>query len=156
MAVAAVGVKVSVVRLPPSVHGEGDHGFVPHLIALAREKKISGYAGEGLNRWPAVHRFDAARLYRLAFEQGKAGARYHAVADAGVPFRAIAEVIGRRLGLPATSLDSAAAAAYFGWFGSFAAMDVPASSQLTQAQLGWQPQQPGLLADLDQACYFKA
>lgn len=155
MALAAQGVHVSVMRLPPSVHGEGDHGFVPHLITLARQKRISAYPGEGQNRWPAVHRLDAARLYRLVLEQGRGGARYHAVAEEGVPFRAIAEVIGRRLNLPVASLDVAATAAHFGWFAGFANMDVPASSRLTQTELGWTPQQPGLLADVDQDYYFK-
>lgn len=155
-AVAASGVRASVVRLPPSVHGQGDHGFVPHLIALARETQLAAYPGEGGNRWPAVHRIDAARLYRLVLEHGEPGARYHAVAEEGVAFRAIAEVIGRRLGVPLRSVDAAGMTSHFGWFASFAAMDVPASNQLTRTQLDWTPQQPGLLADMDQADYFTA
>jgi nucleoside-diphosphate-sugar epimerase len=149
------GVHVSVMRLPPSVHGAGDHGFVPRLIDFAREKGISVYSGDGLNRWPAVHRLDAARLYRLALEKGTAGANYHAVADSGVPFRDIAALIGRHLGIPVVSKTPEAAAEHFGWFAHFAMFDNPASSQWTRDQLGWQPTQPGLIHDLDQPHYFQ-
>jgi len=152
---AARGINACVVRLAPSVHGAGDHGFVPRLIAIAREKGVAAYVGEGLNRWPAVHRFDAARLYRLAVENGEAGARYHGVADEGVLFKDIAGVIGRRLNLPVVSKRPEAVAEHFGWFGMFAAMDVPASSQRTQALLGWRPTGPDLLSDLDQPGYFE-
>ncbi len=152
---AARGVRVSVVRLPPSVHGEGDHGFVPLLINLAREKGASAYIGDGLNRWPAVHRLDAARLYRLVLEKSSGGATYHGVAEEGVPFRQIAEVIGRRLNLPVVSKSPEEAASHFGWFAHFAALNSPASSARTQQQLGWHPTQPGLIPDLDHERYFK-
>jgi len=155
-AVSAYGANVSVVRLPPSVHGDGDHGFVPFLIGFAREKGVSAYVGNGLNRWPAVHRIDAARVYRLALEKGSPGARYHAVADEGVPFHEIAGVIGRRLNVPVVSKTVEAATNHFGWFAPFAALDAPASSAETQRRLGWRPTQASLLPDIDQPSYFAA
>ena len=150
------GVRATVVRLAPSVHGDGDHGLVPRLIAVARKRKSAGYVGDGANRWGAVHRFDAAVLLRLALEEGQAGARYHGVAEEGIPFRQIAEVVGRRLNMPAVSMTSKEAAQRFSWLAPFAAYDNPASSQLTQERLGWQPAHPGLLADLDREAYFRA
>lgn len=154
-AVAARGVPVSVVRLSPSVHGDGDHGFVPMLINIARERGVSAYVGDGLNRWAAVHRLDAASLYRLALEKGAAGARYHGVAEEGIAFREIAEVIGRRLNIPVVSKTPEETANHFSWFASFAAINSPASSARTHESLGWQPKQPGLIADLDRESYFK-
>ena len=153
--VASRGVRVSVVRLSPSVHGDGDHGFVPTLINIAREKGVSAYIGEGANRWNAVHRLDAVRIYRLALEKGSAFARYHAVGEEGIAFRRIAEIIGKRLNIPVVSQSPEVAAAHFGWFAHFAALDCPASSAQTQQQLDWAPTQAGLLADLDRESYFK-
>jgi nucleoside-diphosphate-sugar epimerase len=153
--VAAQGVRVSAVRLPPLVHGDGDHGFVPNLINIAREKGASAYIGQGLNRWPAVHRLDAARLFRLAFEKRAEGATYHGVAEEGVPFRQIAEVIGRHLNVPVVSKSSEEANKHFDWFAHFAGLDNPTSSERTRQVLGWQPKQPGLISDIDRPLYFE-
>ena len=155
LTLAARGVRASVLRLPPSVHGKGDHGFVPRLISVAREKGVSAFIADGLNRWPAVHRLDAAHLYRLVLEKGTAGASYHGVADDGVPTREIAEAIGRGLNVPVVSKSSEEAAEHFGWIARFFAMDGPASSALTQERLGWSPVQPGLIADLNAEHYFQ-
>jgi nucleoside-diphosphate-sugar epimerase len=154
LAFASRGVRVAVLRLPPSVHGEGDHGFVPRLIDIAREKGVSAYPGDGSNRWPAVHRFDAARLFRLALESAPAGARLHAIGDEGLPVRDIAGTIGRHLSLPVTALAPETAADHFGWLGVFFSLDVPASSALTRERLGWRPTQTGLLDDLEEGHYF--
>ena len=148
------GVRVSIVRFPPSVHGDGDHGFVPTLIRFALEKGVSAFVGEGQNRWPAVHRLDAARLFRLALEKGSAST-YHGVAEEGVPFRDIASVIGRRLEVPLERKSPEDAAKHFGWFAHFAALDNPASSKQTRELLGWRPTQPSLIADLDRPEYFQ-
>jgi len=155
LALAARGVHASIVRLPPSVHGDGDRGFVPALIRIAREKGLSAYVGEGLNRWPAVHRLDAARLYRLALEKAPAADRLHGVADEGVPFREIAEVIGKRLNVPVVARAPEQAADHFGWLAHFVAVDCPASSVQTQMQLGWRPVQVALIPDLERGRYFE-
>jgi nucleoside-diphosphate-sugar epimerase len=150
------GVRVAQVRLSPSVHGDGDHGFVPTLINIAREKGVSAYVGDGTNRWSAVHRLDAAHLFRLALEKkATAGTTFHGVAEEGVAFRDIAEVIGRRLSVPLVAKSPEEAANHFGWFAHFAAIDCPASSRRTRELLGWQPKQPGLIADLDRPRYFE-
>jgi len=154
--VGAKGVRVLVVRLP-QVHNPEKQGLVSYLIAVAREKGVSAYVGDGSNRWPAVHRFDAAHLYRQALEKGTAGARYHAVAEEGVPLREIAEAIGRGLNVPVVAKSPEEASGHFGWLGHFVGADAPASSALTQQWLGWRPtNQPGLIADLESVRYFDA
>jgi nucleoside-diphosphate-sugar epimerase len=150
--VAARGVNVSVVRLP-QVHDTVKQGLITYAVAVAREKGISAYVGDGLNRWPAAHVLDTARLYRLALEKLEAGARYHAVAEEGVSVRDIAEVVGRGLKLPVVGLSPDEAAAHFGWLAPFAGWDMPASSAQTKKQLGWHPTGPGLIADLEQMRY---
>jgi nucleoside-diphosphate-sugar epimerase len=144
-----------VLRLPPSVHGNGDHGFVPRLIGIAREKGVSAFIENGLNRWPAVHRLDAAHLYRLVLEKSSVGARYHAVADEGIPTREIAETIGRQLNVRVVSKSREEAADHFGWMAFFFGIDGPASSAQTRERLGWRPVQTGLIADLNAAGYFE-
>jgi nucleoside-diphosphate-sugar epimerase len=155
LSLASQGVRSSVVRLPPTNHGDGDHGFLATLVAIAREKGVAGYIGDGTNRWPAVHRLDSARLFALALEHAPAGSTLHAVADEGVPIREIAEVIGRHLDLPVVSIPPENAAEHFTWMAGFLAPDSPASSALTRELLGWEPTQPGLIADLDQGHYFQ-
>jgi nucleoside-diphosphate-sugar epimerase len=148
------GVRVSVVRPAPSVHGEGDHGFVARLVDIARERGASGYVADGANRWAAVHRLDTARLYRMALEQAPAGSVYHAVGEEGVATRDIADVIARHLNLPLVSVDPGDAAEHFGWLGAFFSWDAPASNALTRERLAWEPTHQGLLADLDEGFYF--
>ncbi|MEV4116006.1 SDR family oxidoreductase [Nonomuraea sp. NPDC049695] len=154
LSLASRDVRSSVVRLAPTVHGEGDNGFMATLVGIARDKGVSGYIGDGSHRWPAVHQLDAAHLFRLALEQAPAGSVLHATADEGVPIRDIAEVIGRNLNLPVVSIPSEAAGEHFGWLGGFLASDSPASSTLTRESLGWRPTQPGLIDDLDKGHYF--
>jgi nucleoside-diphosphate-sugar epimerase len=154
LAAAKRGVRASVVRLPPSVHGEGDYWFIPIFIGVARKTGVSAYIGDGANVWPAVHRVDAARLLRLALEQAPAGTLLNAVADEGVPFREIAEVIGRHLAVPARSITAEEAGDHFGTLAGFASFDVPASSAVTRQRFSWQPAEPGLIADLDAGHYF--
>jgi nucleoside-diphosphate-sugar epimerase len=155
-AVAASGVKAAVIRLSPSVHGQGDKiGFVPMMINIAREKQASAIIGEGNNHWPAVHRLDAARLYRLALETPfESGTRYHAVAEQGIPLKTIANQIAQRLDIPLVSIDPQQAAEHFTWFAHFAKLDNPTSSERTKAALNWKPQHPTLLEDLKGDIYF--
>ena len=154
-ALAEQGVHVSLVRLPPSVHGAGDHGFVPMIIAMAREKGESAYIGAGQNLWPAVHRLDAARVFVLALEKGASNAIYHANSEEGVPFREIATLIGKHLNLPVVSKNAQEAGEHFGWFTHFASLNNPTSSQITREVLGWKPEHQDLLTDIDTAGYFK-
>ena len=157
MSFADRGVRASVVRLAPSVHsGEADKkGFVPSLIGFARAKGVSAYVGDGSNRWPAVHQLDAARLFRLALESAPAGARLHGAAEEGVPFRDIASAIGAQLNLPVTGISPEEAEGHFSWLAHFVSIDNPTSSALTRKQLGWNPVQPGLIADIEEGHYFK-
>jgi nucleoside-diphosphate-sugar epimerase len=154
LAAAGRGVRASVVRLAPSVHGAGDHGFVPRLIDIARRTGVAAFIGDGANRWPALHRLDAARLFRLALENAAPGARLHGVAEEGVTLRAIAEVIGDGLGVPVRSLTTDEAATHFEWLARFVAIDNPTSSTLTRDTLGWRPQGPELLTDMRESGYF--
>ncbi len=156
MEAAGRGVRASLMRLAPTVHGAGDGGFVPMLIGLARQKGYAGYVGEGENRWPAVHRLDAARLYRLALEKAAPGTRLHAIAEEGVPMRQIAEAIGEGLGLPVRSLTPDEASEYYGWMAMFAGSDAPVSSAITRETMGWTPQGPDLLTDMKENGYFDA
>lgn len=151
---ASLGVRSSVVRLATTCHGDGDHGFLAALVGIARDKGVSGFTGDGSSRWPAVHRLDAAHLFRLALEKAPAGSRLHGVADEGVPIRAIAEVIGRHLDVPVVSVPAREASGHFGFLAGFLAADNPVSSTLTRELLGWQPVHPGLIEDLDKGHYF--
>jgi nucleoside-diphosphate-sugar epimerase len=148
-------VRVSAMRLPPSVHGEGDHGFVPALIGIARAKGFSAYVGEGTNRWAAVHRLDAAHLFRLAVETAPAGTRLHAIGDEGVPFRDIAAVIGRRLSLPVTSISRAGSRRSLRRVRAVRGHGRPGKQRDHRERSGWRPAQPGLIADLGEGHYFE-
>lgn len=150
------GVRSSIVRLPFTTHGPGDTGFMAALVGVARAKGVSGYVGAGTNRWPAVHRLDAAPLFRLALEEAKPGEILHAIGEEGVPIRSVAEVLGRQLDVPVTSVDPADAAEHFGWLGGFIGTDGPASSAWTRERFGWAPTHPGLLDDLEQGYYTEA
>lgn len=154
LSLATRGVRSCVLRLPPTVHGEGDSGFIPILIGIARTRNVSGYIADGSHRWPAVHRLDAAHLFRLALENAPAGTVLHGTADEGVPIRAVAEVIGRHLDLPTTAISSDDAEEHFGWLGGLLGTDMPASSALTHDLLAWHPTRPDLLTDLDKGHYF--
>ena len=154
LALADRQVRSSIVRLPPTTHGDGDNGFMAALVGIARDKGVSGYVGDGSNRWPAGHRLDAAHLFRLALENAPAGSALHAVADEGVPIRSVAEVIGRHLDVPVASIAAEDAAGHFTWLARFIAIDSPASSTLPRELLGWQPTQPGLIDDLEKGHYF--
>jgi nucleoside-diphosphate-sugar epimerase len=155
LTLASNGVRSSVVRLAPTVHGDGDGGFVATLVGIAREKGVSGYIGDGSNRWPAVHRLDAARLFRLALETAPAGSTLHGIAEQGVPVREIAETIGRKLDVPATSISPEDAGAHFSWLAGLLAVDSPASNELTRELMGWEPSGPGLIDDLEEGHYFR-
>ena len=156
LSLASSGVRTSVVRLAPTNHGDGDNGFMAALVSIARDRGVSGFIGDGSNRWPAVHRLDSARLFGLALERAPAGSALHAVAEEGVPIREVAEVIGRHLDVPVVSIAPGEAAGHFGWLAGFLAFDSPASSALTRELLGWEPAQPGLIDDLDQGHYFRS
>jgi nucleoside-diphosphate-sugar epimerase len=155
LSLAGTGVRSSVLRFPPTVHGDGDNGFVPTLVGIARQRGVAGYVGDGANRWPAVHRSDAAVLARLAVEAAPAGSVLHAVGDEGVPFREIAEAMGRHLGVPTTSVEPADAGEHFSFLGRFVSLDSPATASVTRELLGWEPTGPSLLEDLAQDHYYR-
>ena len=155
LSLAGTGVRSSVLRLPPTVHGDGDHGFMATLVGIARQRGVAGYVADGTNRWPAVHRSDAARLARLAVEAAPAGSVLHAVGDEGVEFRQIAEAMGRHLGVPTASVDPAEAAEHFAHLGHFVGLDSPASAAVTRELLAWEPTGPSLLGDLEQDHYYR-
>jgi nucleoside-diphosphate-sugar epimerase len=148
------GIRSSIVRLPPTNHGDGDNGFMASIVGIARDRGVSGYMGDGTNRWPAVHRLDSAHLFRLAVERAPAGSTLHGVAEEGVQIRDIAEVIGRHFNIPVAAVSAEDAPAHFTWLAGFLGVDSPASSALTRELLDWQPTQPGLIEDLDKGHYF--
>ncbi len=156
LSLRGIGVRSSVLRFPPTVHGDGDNGFMATLVGIARQRGVAGYVGDGTNRWPAVHRSDAARLARLAVEAAPAGSVLHAVGDEGVPFREIAEAMGRHLDIPTASVDPADASEHFGFLGHFVALDSPATATITRELLGWEPTGPSLLEDLEQDHYYRS
>lgn len=155
VSLAGKGIRSSSVRLAPTVYGDGDHGFMAMVVNVAREKGVSAYIGDGANRWPGVHRLDAAHLFRLALDNAPAGTVLHGIGDEGVALRSIAEVIGRHLGIPTASISAEQAMEHFGWLGGLLGADIPASSLLTRELMGWQPVQPGLLEDLENGHYFR-
>ncbi len=155
LSLRGIGVRSSVLRFPPTVHGDGDHGFVATLVGIARERGMAGYVGDGSNRWPAVHRSDAARLARLAVEAVPAGSVLHAVGDEGVPFREIAQAIGSHLGLPTESVAPGDAVEHFAHLGHFVALDSPATAAVTRELLAWEPTGPSLLEDLEEDHYYR-
>jgi nucleoside-diphosphate-sugar epimerase len=155
LSLRGIGVRSSVLRLPPTVHGDGDEGFMAILVGIARQQGVAGYVGDGANRWPAVHRSDAARLFRLAVEAAPAGSVLHAVGDEGVSFREIGDVMGRHLGLPAASVAPADAGGHFGFLGHFVSLDSPATAAVTRELLAWEATGPSLLEDLDQEFYYR-
>jgi nucleoside-diphosphate-sugar epimerase len=154
LSLAGTGVRSSVLRFPPTVHGDGDHGFIATLVGIARQSGVAGYVGDGTNRWPAVNRSDAARLARLAVEAAPAGSVLHAVGDEGVAFREIAEAMGHHLGIPAASV-APDDVDHFGYLGHFVALDSPATATVTRELLGWEPTGPSLLEDLGQDHYYR-
>lgn len=154
LSLAARNVRSSVVRLPPTNHGDGDNGFIAQLVTIARATGVAGYLGDGANRWPAVHRLDSAHLFRLAIESAPAGSTLHAVADEGVALRDIATVMGRHLNVPVEAIPADKAAEHFTWLAGFVGVDSPASSALTRELMNWEPTRPGLLEDLDEGHYF--
>jgi nucleoside-diphosphate-sugar epimerase len=155
LSLAGTGVRSSVLRFPPTVHGDGDHGFVATLVGIARQRGVAGYVGDGTNRWPAVHRSDAARLARLAVEAAPAGSVLHAVGDEGVPFREIARAMGRQLGIPTESVSPTDGVEHFAHLGPFVSLDSPATSAVTRELLAWEPTGPGLIEELEQDHYYR-
>ncbi len=156
LSLRGIGVRSSVLRFPPTVHGDGDNGFVATLVGIARQRGVAGYVGDGSNRWPAVHRSDAARLARLAVEGAPAGSVLHAVGDEGVPFKKIAEGMGRQLDIPTASVAPGNAPAHFSFLGHFVSLDSPATALTTRQLLGWEPSGPALLDDLDAGHYSRS